>query len=201
MAKYLKRGILCLMAFLSLCVLFTCFFKTDILFIDEFKHVIQLGGWDRLQFYIYHRLPRGIWVVLGGFDTGGVYSIYFKTGFMQVLYWALTCIEFLGAIGLCGLSVFVLIKGDNGIFSKIIMFGSLAIILLYFGQVLLYWLQNVKRSPFWQSPNHNRISEKIEFFFETIRQYMSQQSFIILLFNGILAVGYFFMGKMMPETE
>ena len=49
----------------------------------------------------------------------------------------------------------VLIKGDNGIFSKIIMFGSLAIIFLYAGQVFVW---------FWQ-PIRGEFLEKINIFF------------------------------------
>lgn len=204
MAKYLKRGILCLMAFLSLFVLFTSFYNVELSIFDDINFIKNgysngFGG-DPLRFIVLNVTPRGIWFVNFGIhsliENGGwiiVRAMRFETRFAAFIYLALFYLEFFGALALCGLAVMVLIKGDNGIFSKIIMFGSLAIIFLYFGQVF-FW--------FWR-PIRGEFFEKINVFFKASFGWarMSKLPIVLFVLNAILCAGYFFVSKRLPSEE
>lgn len=203
MVKYLKRGILCLMAFLSLFVLFTSFYRQAPTFFDECSFSREhpfCSVFDDSVIAFF--CPRGVWFITGGIDALSHSPIsyfirLFKTDFMNFIYLALFYLEFFGALAICGLAVMVLIKGDNGIFSKIIMFGSLAIIFLYAGQVFVYCWNPVhwsSKMPFF---------EKLSRFFNDPHGWagMSKLPIVLFVLNAILCAGYFFMGKMMPEAE
>ena len=208
MAKYLKRGILCLMAFLSLFVLFTSFYinlsDRGIFYeVDRIKRLYDDGWGVNVLIRIIHYgdiTPRGVWFVNFGIRSlisDGIkffmQIFVFETSFMAFLYLALFYLEFFGALAICGLAVMVLIKGDNGIFSKIIMFGSLAIIFLYAGQVFVW---------FWQ-PIRGEFLEKINRFFTDTYGWsrMSKLPIVLFALNAILCAGYFFISKRLPSEE
>ena len=71
MAKYLKRGILCLMAFLSLFVLFTSFCgDVDRDIFEQLEFVKNRYGSSWKSVLLTRRgWARGIWFIIAGYDN------------------------------------------------------------------------------------------------------------------------------------
>ncbi|MBQ3571206.1 MAG: hypothetical protein IJA15_00080 [Clostridia bacterium] len=212
MAKYLKRGILCLMAFVALITIFSRFLSEGRTFIEIADFLIERRGFtlwkilfdnDQIWFY-YARPERGFFYILAGFDRSvDIRMIYpFEGSFMYCVFVILSWLELLGGLGLCVLAVKNLLSGD-GVLGKILVFGALAIAGVYFIQGFVYHIafyRSLLESYIYMQGNSGDINK-----FDLFRQYFHNNfSFnfcLPLIINGILAVGYFFMEKMMPEAE
>ena len=210
MAKYLKRGILCLMAFVALITIFSRFLSEGHTFIWIVDFLIKRRGltlWEILFdgdwiWRDYGVVERGFFYILAEFDAASTRLIYpFENSFMYYVFVILSWLELLGGLGLCVLAVKNLLSGD-GVLGKILVFGALAIAGVYFIQGFVYHIAGYRTllDAIYMPASSGGINK-----FGLFRQYFHNNfSFnfcLPLIINGILAVGYFFMGKMMPEAE
>ncbi|MBQ3571208.1 MAG: hypothetical protein IJA15_00090 [Clostridia bacterium] len=193
MATYLKRGILCAMALLSLLALFAPFYAGMENFFEEYERIgfsfsereFCIDILMRRSFNMYRTMSvRGIWLLLGGLRAC---NRVYRNDFFPVVSLVLTYIHTIGTIGILGLSIWVLIKGDNGLFSKIIIIGSIAMIFMYFCQVIMHFYLFRSYRNFMEDWN---IIEKIRYFFINTFQRTSTSSLWLLILSAGLGVGY-----------
>ncbi|MBQ3571207.1 MAG: hypothetical protein IJA15_00085 [Clostridia bacterium] len=190
MTKYLKRGILCAMALLSLIVLFAPFYKSI------HSAFYFLGDLEHLDFYLSSTGDRGIFYILAGFDSARYFG--FESEVLGFINHSIFWIELIAGLGLCALSVIVFIKGDNGLFSKIIIFASIAITFVYFSQVVIRCFNS---SRYFFDRTNLSFFKKIRWFLTQQWKAMSKSSLILFITNVALGICYFFTEKNMPSEE